>query len=153
MNKINSIICTHGDRMRSLVSIIDPDDQFVLKFKNCAILKLEITSQFVLAELIYLGELVGNHSDKNYYNILARSFSKERYFEILHRLHILHEDISSHFCYYIIRHGEGYHNTINIPTKVFSQLTAIGKDCLLDPVLTHVGTLQAENSGIFCRNI
>lgn len=127
-NTYTSIIITHNGKLRCLLDKLSfSDDKNYnirkLKFKNCAILKLEITSYSMSIDMLYEGDL---YKEDKYDNTLYFSdFTKT--------LNTGIQVGNNRFIFYLIRHAEAENNKIK-------QLKLNKK--IKDPSLTEYGKKQ-----------
>lgn len=149
---VNNILVTHNGRIRCLLSDIIKNTRFNIdhrmKFKNCCVLLFSITKRYnVLSsslQLIYEGQV---NDEDNYFNSsdINFIFTNRETHGILEELKIKPNDIDGIVNYFIIRHGEGFHNTVGLLGKaagMFSGQT-------LDALLSEEGFNQAINAGEF----
>lgn len=133
-NIYTSIIVTHNGKLRCLLDKLGFSDEENFnvrqkKFKNCVVLKLQITSNQMTIEMIDQGDLSkeDNYSMKPYFT----SFNK-----ILD--HGLSDAGDNTFIFYLVRHGDGTHNKAKIQGS---------KEKIIDPSLTQVGIKQCIETG------
>jgi len=133
-NIFTSIIITHNGKLRCLLDKLGFSDQGNYnvrekKFMNCVILKLEITSNQMSIKMIDQGNL--SKDDK---------YSLKPYFTSFDKTldHGLVEAEDNKFIFYLIRHGDGYHNKAKI----------LGTNQKIkDPSLTKIGEEQCIEVG------
>ena len=154
---INSIIVSHNGRIRCLLDKIllgqldKISKKMKIRFMNCCILLLEITDCELKLNLIYTGELGEDSSDKTKkrkyyitpgdnkeYNILEGiPFDEIRASPDILKLPEIGDNT---YKFYIIRHGDGIHNSMNSWDKAISSK-------ITDAELSHEGISQAINAG------
>ena len=164
LNSNNHLIATHNGRMRCMLNDIlnqanTPLDK-KLRFKNCCILKLSFNSELNSSlNLIYSGEIntkkkytyyVANPSEVNSNCVLFPNFNftREQTIRILNTLHIKPSDINSEVNFFIVRHGEGFHNVSSFGEKAIGAITGE----IYDALLTKDGILQGYDAGRFLEN-
>jgi broad specificity phosphatase PhoE len=133
-NIYTSIIVTHNGKLRCLLDKLGFSDNGNYnirekKFKNCVILKLQVTSNKMSIEMIDQGDL---SKDDNYdTNLYFTSFNKT-----------LNSGLSkagdNTFIFYLVRHGDGTHNRAKIRGS---------KKKIIDPSLTKIGEEQCIQVG------
>lgn len=135
-----SIIVTHNGKLRCLLDKLGFSDNGNYnirerKFKNCVILKLQITSNQMSIEMIDQGDLSkeDNYNMKPYFT----SFNKTLNYG-------LPEAGDNTFIFYLVRHGDGYHNKAK-------QLGSTEK--IIDPSLTQIGEEQCIQVGRKLREL
>jgi len=133
-NVFTSIIVTHNGKLRCLLDKLgfsDDKDYDVRKkkFMNCVILKLEITSKQMSIKMIDEGDLSkdDNYSMKPYFTSFDKTLN-----------HGLEEAENNKFIFYLIRHGDGYHNKAKIRGT---------NQKIKDPSLTKIGEEQCIRAG------
>jgi len=128
-------LATHSGRIKCLLKkYFNINDK--MSFGNCAIIKLYKKNTNLYAELIYEGEKTKNYNKKNKFFTFTTFPPIESKIDLNYPLN---NDII-----YLIRHGEGVHNTKSLFQKVFTLLS-------FDPLLTSEGIKQAENCGVFLK--
>jgi len=129
-----------------------------MRFKNCAIISLTIINKDITVKLEYDGQIDEATRKPKYYYFTAgntNTTSKDRKFEevtypnVLKKLQ-LPDDINNAVIY-IIRHGDGMHNGMNLSQKFGAKLSP--SQSLVDAPLTELGKKQAENAGLALKNI
>jgi broad specificity phosphatase PhoE len=135
-----SIIVTHNGKLRCLLDKLGFSDNQNYnirkkKFKNCVILKLQITSNQMSIEMIDQGDLSkdDNYSMKPYFT----SFNKTLNYG-------LPDAGDNTFIFYLVRHGDGYHNKAKIRGL---------KEIIIDPSLTPIGEEQCIQAGKKLREL
>ena len=115
------VICTHSARLRCLLNSLGIMSAITCRFKNCAILKIEINKTSIIISLVYEGDVEGEDG-KKYYVISKQNSnpnSNEEKFNtqiftfdnFYNSLHIKREDIGDEkYVIYAMRHGDGEHN-------------------------------------------
>lgn len=133
-NTFTSIIVTHNGKLRCLLDKLgfsDDKDYDVRKkkFMNCVILKLEVTSKQMSIVMIDQGDLSkeDNYSMKPYFTTFNKTLN-----------HGLEEAENNKFIFYLIRHGDGYHNKAKIRGT---------NEKIKDPSLTKIGEEQCIRAG------
>jgi broad specificity phosphatase PhoE len=141
-NTVTSLIVTHNGKIRCLLDKLGFSDNLnyntkKLKFKNCVILKLEITSNQMSINMIDQGDL--SKEDNYDTSLYFTSFDKVLNYGIKE---VGSEPqgtaVNNKFIFYLIRHGDGTHNKAK-------QLGS--KERILDPLLTKVGEAQCLEAG------
>jgi len=163
---INICIVSHGGRIKCLlkklnISMNNKNNKSI-KLKNCATILLKISKKRISTSMFHDGELnyvksnckyFVNDAEKESYDTL---FNKKEhyahncdstYHKILHNLNLEQSDIVADLNIYIVRHGEGYHNTLSITEKI------IYFNDMKDPSITGPGELQSHNIGKKMKNI
>ena len=133
-NTYTSIIVTHNGKLRCLLDKLGFSDNQNYnirekKFKNCVILKLQITSNQMSIEMIDQGDLSkeDNYNMKPYFTSFDKTLN-----------HGLPKAGDNTFIFYLVRHGDGYHNKAK-------QLGSTEK--IIDPSLTEIGEEQCIQVG------
>ena len=133
-NTFTSIIVTHNGKLRCLLDKLGFSDNEKYnirkkKFMNCVILKLEVTSNQMSIEMIDEGNLSrdDNYSLKPYFTSFDKTLN-----------HGLEEAENNKFIFYLIRHGDGYHNKAKINGT---------NEKIKDPSLTKIGEEQCIQAG------
>ena len=137
----NIIIVSHSNRMRCFMKRFFDRFDINKRFMNCAIIKICNKNNNIKAELIYSGEL-DNEEDKD----------NEKYYTYKNYRTLTTNklNIPENMIYYIVRHGQGYHNLANsILDKI---LYAFESPYFNDPNLTNKGFEQSRHAGIFLNN-
>lgn len=150
--EINSIIISHNSRIRcwlhnlnsgyfeDILKIHLTDN---IRFKNCAILKLELTKEYAKLSLIYEG-FINNRKQGKYYTNNHNDIFDDVLFESINinlkSFGLDKEDIKYNYNFYILRHGEATHN-INKNLKQ------------IDPELTVNGITQSTKAGQFFSRV
>ena len=133
-NTYTSIIVTHNGKIRCLLDKLGFSDDLnyntkKLKFKNCVILKLEITSNQMSINMVDPGDL--SKEDNYDTSLYFTSFDK-----------VLDNGIkkaeNNTFIFYLIRHGDGTHNKAKIRGT---------NEKITDPSLTKIGEEQCIQAG------
>jgi broad specificity phosphatase PhoE len=161
MNNINVLVVTHNSRLRKLLKTLGHADfTNPHRFKNCAILKLTFNKhvfqyknvldcQYTYSlELIYDGELGSDAKTKG-----KTYYDQKKFTKITNQK--LPFDINSAFGseinIFLVRHGEGIHNTFNWLNKGWANFKNTFniqqplKDALLTKDLSS-GVQQAKNA-------
>ncbi len=133
-NIFTSIIVTHNGKLRCLLDKLGFSDQGNYnvrerKFMNCVILKLEITFNQMSIKMIDPGNL--SKDDKYSLKPYFTSFDKTLDYGLV-------EAENNKFIFYLIRHGDGYHNKAKIRGT---------KQKIKDPSLTKIGEEQCIQVG------
>jgi len=165
--EINIAICTHDGRMRCFVDHFFRNilaeknrDMKNIRFKNCAILHLQIFENKLKLSLVYSGEV---KDKKRQYFVSENSSQPKNSSEtnnniifdtielddpnVIQKITGITQNNKNTINIYIIRHGEGRHNLK--PTFFVSQknknthVSYYDKKTTKDPVLTDDGELQA----------
>lgn len=124
------IICgTHNNR---LVCFLKKFKTKSNNFKNCAIIKCYKINNIVNFEMIYEGHLKKNGINHWTIDMFNKEFNN------------INIDIPNNIEIYLVRHGNGTHNNLNIYEKVFNGT--------IDPSLDNVGAIQAIQAGIFLKD-
>jgi broad specificity phosphatase PhoE len=140
-----SFIVSHSGRMSCLMDTLGFNNLSKKKFKNCAIIELEVNPKKIKIRMIYEGELE------------SKSEVNDKYFSIGDNINEENENrtINTYgqtFIFYIMRHGDGMHNEAKehgFITKTFQVI----KMQLFDAELTEKGIQQAINAGQAFSNI
>jgi bisphosphoglycerate-dependent phosphoglycerate mutase len=120
------IICgTHNNR---LVCFLKNFKNISNNFKNCAIIKCYNNK----IEMIYEGHLKKNNVNHWTIDIFNKEFID------------IDINIPNNVEIYLIRHGNGTHNNLNIYEKIFNST--------IDPSLDSDGVIQAIQAGIFLKD-
>ena len=150
--KIVSIIVSHNSRIRCLLKDIFKNEREIHRFKNCAILRFEVTPEKINVKLINEGVLdeEENNSKKEYYilkeigeeNKFKNTIKyKESNWKDLEADNLKIETHGNTYVFYIIRHGQATHNRNtgfkNIKSHLFK-----------DTQLTETGIKQATGTGL-----
>jgi len=146
----NNLIITHNSRIRCWLHQLNPEyfDQLLkiystdnIRFKNCAILKIEFYNSLFRVSLIWDGFIDKRKSGKYYTNNQSNLFDDVFFIPLtisLSKLDINPSDIKlNNFVFYIMRHAESTHN--------------ISSTKLIDPELTQNGKIQAGKTGDFLK--
>jgi broad specificity phosphatase PhoE len=135
---MKNIIATHGGRIRCLLQKYFKDQiNNKMGFNNCAVIKISANGNYLYAELIYEGENSSTSINKK------KHHTKETFGKIKSNIQVsglMNCEI------YLIRHGEGYHNTYSLLKKMTIKLFSN------DPKLTLQGIQQAQNCGKFLKS-
>jgi broad specificity phosphatase PhoE len=160
---INICMVSHGGRIKCLLkklNIYANDKNKSIKFKNCATVLLKISKKQINVSMFHSGEL--NHVKPNckYFvngakkELYDTSFNKKEYYDcddayhnILYNLNLKQSDIIVDLNIYIVRHSEGYHNTLSLLDKI------IYFNDIKDPSITNIGKSQSYNIGEKMKNI
>ena len=133
-NTYTSIIVSHNGKIRCLLDKLGFSDNEnfntkIKKFKNCVILKLEITSNQMSINMVDPGDL--SKEDK---------YSMKPYFTSFDKIlnYGIEEVENNKFIFYIIRHGDGTHNKAKIRRT---------NEKIIDPSLTKIGEEQCIQVG------
>lgn len=144
-NPINIIICgTHNNRLECFFSKYYKNHNYKSKtFNNCVIIRCFKLNGSIKFNMIYEGE-IGDES--NIYNISScfksnRCWNIKEFNKYFNSVNIKTLDIPDNTEIYLVRHGEGVHNKINIFEKIYNNI--------LDAPLTNTGSQQAERAGMF----
>ena len=122
---VSSLIVTHDNRMQELFKKFTNQ---IYKPTNCACIKLRVIDGKIV-QFIQLYN--GNVEERR----VIYDASKQV------RENVSYNDAHIMYDFYIVRHGQGLHNTSNISNKLFS----------VDPELTELGIQQATNCGLFLK--
>ena len=149
----NNIIVTHNGRIRCILSDIMRSISYPinhrLKFKNCCILLLSLSKTKGLLssslKLIYPGEVNGKNHHHYESSDIDYDFDHQQTELILRILYIRQEDICGSINFFIVRHGEGFHNTVGLLGKAAGVLSGETHDALL----SEDGYNQSINAGRF----
>ena len=145
-NKYVSIIATHQARIRCLLS--DILGKKIERFMNGAVLRLELDNNDMSCTLVHEGELdpTEKKSDRKYYvtntSVTVDHFIPEQFPEINNLEHSYKTD-GNNYVFFLIRHGQGVHNTLKGIKKLRGDK---------NPQLTDKGVIQAENTGNAMKN-
>lgn len=131
-------LATHGGRIRCLLQKYFKGKIVQHGYNNCAIVKLYKRENYLYAELFYEGEVTKGHK-------LKRKHHTKETFGKIKSNNFFTLDLDNKIIY-LIRHGEGIHNTHSLLEKFTTQLLTF------DPELTEEGIKQAENCGNFLHN-
>lgn len=160
----NICMVSHGGRIKCLlkklnISVKDENGKSI-KFKNCATILLKISKEKINVSMFYDGELqhvkpnckyfVSNKIIEPYdvpFNGKTYDAENGLYDDILYNLNLKKSDITSDLNIYIVRHGEGYHNTLSFLDKI------IYFNDIKDPSITKTGKKQSQNVGNRLENI
>jgi bisphosphoglycerate-dependent phosphoglycerate mutase len=121
---VSSLIVTHDNRMQELFQQFSRQ---VYKPNNCACIKLRVIDGKIV-QFIQLYN--GNMAERR----VIYDASKQSNGNDYNQEHVMYD-------FYIVRHGQGLHNTSNISNKLFS----------VDPEITQLGIQQAINCGLFLK--
>ena len=159
---VNSLLVTHNGRIRCLLdlikmSAIDEITKKEVRFMNCCILLLSIEKSGFTLSLKYEGELADEsikkakkegrkyYSTENNNDIYIKFLEKKS--SDLSLLQLKPEDIDDKtYNFYIIRHGDGVHNSMSAFQKATSS-------SVTDAELTLGGIRQAEKANKFLSSI
>jgi hypothetical protein len=133
------------------------DKEVELRFKNCAIILLKIDPKLKMIEISLIHDGDVNKKKKGYYYYVQNKSSNNyeiefpitkytnidgKFDNILKILHIKSEDIGEkNINIYMIRHGEGFHNTVKGLSKIMKLSSKY-----VDSKLTNIGITQAINA-------
>ena len=139
-NTYTSIIVSHNGKIRCLLDKLGFSDNEncntkIKKFKNCVILKLEITSNQMSINMVNPGDL--SKEDKYSMKPYFTSFDKTLNYGI-------EEAGNNKFIFYLIRHGDGTHNKAKIRGT---------NEKIRDPSLTKIGEEQCIQAGRKLRDL
>lgn len=166
---INCVLVAHNGRIKCLLTSLGVpikkmiegkgDKKFEMRFKNCAIILLKVSSNRIEISLVYDGEInilkkdyyyyVNGETNLNKSEIKFETFNLEgnSYIQGLRTLKLKPEDIEDNIInFYMVRHGEGEHNVASKSEKIFSNK-------ILDASLTQYGIQQAINASAYLKNI
>ena len=148
-NTYKSIIVTHQARIRCLLSTIY--GKKMGRFKNCAILRIDVTHDKIVTDLYYEGKLDENKQNKKYYVIPKGRdiYADNNYIPENFQVHSISNDKiiipqDSTYIFFLIRHGQGEHNILTGNEKRKKQIVG---DKILDASLTNKGVEQAIDAG------
>lgn len=139
------------------------DKEVELRFKNCAVILMKIDSYLktINFSLVYSGEV--KPKEGYYFYVKTKSSNPNeiefpqiqytdtdrKYTEVLKKLHIKQEDLENKILnIYMIRHGEGIHNTV----KGIGKIKKFSSE-YIDAGLTSDGMKQALGAGQALNNI
>jgi len=163
-NITNSLIVTHNGRIRCLldsigIPTIDKSTKEEIRFKNCAILLLSVTKDGYTISLEYDGNLAEKSVEKaekekrKYYTKTDDTGINaifQRTIKPLSLLGLKSEQIqnigSNTYNFYIVRHGDGVHNSMGFLEKAISSEVT-------DAELTKDGIAQAEEAKVYLSAI
>ena len=165
-----SIIATHQARIRCFINNlfekyqIEKEGYFdknneIYRFKNSCILKIIITNNNTKIKLfhdgkideekpnyIYFSNLKNNNLQQVYDNQNNLKYSQKNFKTISINENIFNVD-ENKYIFYLLRHGQGYHNTLEGFEKSESLYLPGFREKILDASLTKIGIEQAENAG------
>ena len=176
MVNYNCVIATHQGRIRCLIDNllknknIKSDNYYfdknneIYRFKNSCILKITITKTKTKIELLHDGEVDEKKPDYVYFsksenNELQKVYDNEKklkYSQInFNTIEINQNEINQNifnvgeneYTFYLLRHGQGYHNTLEKSQKIQSLYLPGFREKILDASLTNKGIEQAEEAG------
>ena len=139
--EVNSLIVSHNGRIRCFLDFLE-SGKGKIRLKNCAIIKLTLTPKnenqvSVIANIFYEGE-ISEKSTKQSYTYYKKNDEICNSVKDKNTLGIGKDD-NKIYNFYILRHGEGVHNTVSTLNKL------VNKN-VLDASLTNNGYTQAENA-------
>lgn len=154
----NNLIVTHNGRMRcilyDILLSVNINVNSRVKFKNCSIVRLKFRREYEMIysslRCIYNGEITDYEKEGEYFdtNEIDYKFNDSDTRRILAKLNILPEDIEGEINFFIVRHGEGFHNTVGLFGKAIGVLSGDTQDALL----SEEGYKQALNAGKFMES-
>ena len=141
--KYVSIVATHQARIRCLLSSIL--GKKTERFMNGAVLRFEINPTDVICNLVYQGELNEVKPEKKYY-VKDSSKTSHKYTAIPFpedvRVQSRYETNGDTYVFFLIRHGQGTHNTLKGLKKKKAAVFSNN-----DTRLTNIGFEQAAMTG------
>ena len=174
LNYLNYLIVSHNTRIRCFINtLLDVNNEQLnivkqelekinvykktneqeIRFQNGMVLKLTLpaNSNKGILELFYKGEVTD--PDRLYFSDEHSIENKRIQFPKIEFDYVksfkLESFLNKNINFYIVRHGEGVHNTISKFKKVINFISRSGKD----PKLTDIGIVQAKNTGQVLKNI
>jgi hypothetical protein len=159
--EFTSLIVSHNTRIQCLLNIFNPTRKKT-RFMNCAILKLEITSECCRLSLVYSGELEEKEKQKisvarpYYVNYPTENPGLIEYkvpilediYEVLSIFKLptyLFDELNDiKYTFFIIRHGQSQHN---ITRKIVGFKVSNTFGLALDTNITAAGNQQAITAG------
>lgn len=124
---VSSLIVTHDNRMQELFQQFSRQ---VYKPNNCACIKLRVID----GKIVQFIQLYNGNMKEIRVIYDASKQTNENSSYVNNNAHLMYD-------FYIVRHGQGLHNTSNISNKLFS----------VDPEITELGIQQAINCGLFLK--
>ena len=159
---LNILIVTHENRMRCFLHKYLKKKTKMLKFKNCAIVKITINlnNNSSKSELLYEGSSSEKDNKKIQPEIIENSANNEKYYTYGNfnsdfdniTLPTLPTFLSNYVInFYIMRHGEGVHNTLSTMQKGFNIFTQ--EHQVKDAPLTEDGKKQVKDAVKFVSTL
>jgi len=143
-NKYVSIIATHQARIRCFLSNLL--NKKIDRFMNGAVVRVEINSDNILCTLVHQGELDENKPEKKYYvtdsSKTSPNYTAVPFPDVNVRVQSSYNTNGNTYVFFLIRHGQGTHNTLKGFKK--KQAAIFGNK---DTRLTPAGFNQAKNTG------
>jgi bisphosphoglycerate-dependent phosphoglycerate mutase len=148
---INTLLDANNQQLNIVKNVLDninknnKKKETEIRFQNGAVLKLTLiaNSEIGTLKLFYSGEVADE--DRLYFsnvnNIKKRIQFPPTEFNYVNSFKM--NKLENNINFYLVRHGEGVHNTISKLDKAANFITRLGKD----PKLTNIGIKQAENTG------
>lgn len=144
INKYVSIVATHQARIRCLLSSIL--GKKMERFMNGAVLRFEINPTDIICNLVHQGELDEVKPEKKYYvtdsSITSPNYTAIPFTDINVKVQSRYETNGNTYVFFLIRHGQGTHNTLKGFKK--KQAAIFGNK---DTRLTDKGFEQAAMTG------
>jgi hypothetical protein len=144
-NPINIIICgTHNNRLECFFSKYFKDFKYKSKtFNNCVIIRCFKLNGHIKFNMIYEGE---NEEGGNKFKLSSCYKSNAcwgiKEFNIyFNSINLKSLDIPDNTEIFLVRHGQGVHNKVNIFEKIYNNMA--------DAQLNTTGSGQAERAGVF----
>ena len=142
-----SLIVSHNSRIQCLLGKLGVNPGKKIRFKNCCILEIVLTNEFVYVKLIYAGEISKKDSmddDKIFYTDTEDSFNKDtkklRWFKPVmftmdkKKMGLQNVQLNNPHVFYLVRHGQSLHNE----TKT--------RGLVIDTPLTPDGEMSANRA-------
>ncbi len=144
-NPINIIICgTHNNRLECFFSKYFKEHNYKSKtFNNCVIIRCFKLNGNIKFNMIYEGE---NGDNTNMFKISScfksnACWTIKEFNTYFNSINIKTLDIPDNTEIFLVRHGEGVHNKVNILEKIYNNM--------MDAQLNKTGSSQAERAGVF----
>lgn len=171
MEEYISIIATHQARIRCFINNLlekynlKTNNHYnknneIYRFKNSCILKITITNKETVIELFHDGEVDEEKPDYVYFSNLKNDNLQQvldyqnnlRYSQKNFKTISISEDVfgvnDNKYTFYLLRHGQGYHNTLKKGSEKIQSLYLPGfREKILDASLTNEGEKQAKSAG------
>ena len=161
-----SLICTHSARLRCfmmdivkdvMIKLLNENKVKEIRFKNVCILEMKIDCSGASLKMVFSG-FITKENRKGIYFTIGKNYDND-FLDgdiIFPELNIsltslkLNQEIikNNTFIFYIIRHGEGFHNVAKISQKVMGAIKGIvTENKLQDALLTDKGKKDAAGAG------